>query len=118
MSAPRPKGLTLCDEYEGSLPETILTDPARLRQILVNLVGNAIKFTDTGGVRIVTRLVQAAGNGPLLNLTSSIQGGNPRYRDREAVRAVHASRRFRQSQARGHRPGPGNQPSIGPGTRR
>jgi len=50
------KGLTLVDEYVGPLPETITTDPTRLRQILVNLVGNAIKFTQAGGVRIVTRL--------------------------------------------------------------
>ncbi|OHB81361.1 MAG: hypothetical protein A2V98_02110 [Planctomycetes bacterium RBG_16_64_12] len=56
----RDKGLTLTDEYVGQLPETILTDPQRLRQILINLVGNAIKFTDRGGVRIVTRLIGAA----------------------------------------------------------
>ena len=60
------KGLTLCEEYEGPVPETITTDPARLRQILVNLVGNAIKFTDAGGVRIVTRLIRAAGEEPTL----------------------------------------------------
>lgn len=60
------KGLTLTDEYVGPLPETIATDPTRLRQILVNLVGNAIKFTETEGVRIVVRLVESAGGEPRL----------------------------------------------------
>ncbi len=51
------KGLVFNIEYLGSIPATIRTDPVRLRQILLNLVGNAIKFTDTGGVRLVTRFL-------------------------------------------------------------
>ncbi|HEX3999360.1 MAG TPA: PAS domain S-box protein [Pirellulales bacterium] len=52
------KGIKLEVVQEGVLPETILTDPTRLRQILVNLVGNAVKFTESGGVKLAVRLVQ------------------------------------------------------------
>jgi PAS domain S-box-containing protein len=50
------KHLTLKTELAHPLPETVLTDPLRLRQVLVNLVGNAIKFTDQGEVRFAVRL--------------------------------------------------------------
>ena len=49
------KGLQLHVEYDGPMPAEIHTDPIRLRQILINLVGNAIKFTETGVVRLVVR---------------------------------------------------------------
>jgi signal transduction histidine kinase/DNA-binding NarL/FixJ family response regulator/HPt (histidine-containing phosphotransfer) domain-containing protein len=52
------KDLSLDVEYVGKIPKTIRTDPTRLRQILMNLTGNAIKFTETGGVRLVTRMVE------------------------------------------------------------
>ncbi len=50
------KKLELRFEYEGGIPEKIYTDPTRLRQILINLVGNAIKFTQSGHVALVTRM--------------------------------------------------------------
>ncbi len=46
------KQISLTIEFAGPIPETIESDAVRLRQILVNLVGNAIKFTDTGEVRV------------------------------------------------------------------
>ena len=55
------KGLRLEAHFEHPLPETIHTDPMRLRQILLNLVGNAVKFTRRGAVRIVVRCLYENG---------------------------------------------------------
>ena len=53
----RQKGLALDVDCGPVLPETILADEGRLRQILINLVGNAIQFTESGHVRIEARFL-------------------------------------------------------------
>jgi two-component system, sensor histidine kinase len=60
------KGLTLDCEWRGGVPETICTDTSRFRQLLMNLVGNAIKFTKVGGVRVVTELVRGSSEAQLV----------------------------------------------------
>ncbi len=58
------KGISLSYRAAELLPESVLTDAVRLRQVVFNLVGNAIKFTQTGGVQVITRLTD--GPRPLL----------------------------------------------------
>ncbi len=52
------KGLSLEVDYAFPLPGTIRTDPMRLRQVLTNLIANAVKFTERGAVRIAVRCTQ------------------------------------------------------------
>ena len=55
--AARAKGIELIVDYSHSLPITVLGDPVRLKQIIYNLVSNAIKFTEVGSVVIAAHVV-------------------------------------------------------------
>lgn len=52
------KGLALGLEAAADVPEQIFADPTRLRQVLLNLLGNAIKFTDRGSVGVRLRMIR------------------------------------------------------------
>ena len=60
------KQLSLEVIWDGPIPETIQSDPTRLRQVLVNLIGNAIKFTEAGGVTLRVGLAADDPANPLL----------------------------------------------------
>ena len=55
------KGLQFNVEYTTPMPETVMTDPTRFRQIVTNIVGNALKFTDEGSVRVLVSYKRASG---------------------------------------------------------
>lgn len=46
------KQLYLKYSFEKNLPDSLIGDPVRLKQVLINIIGNAIKFTSTGGVKL------------------------------------------------------------------
>ncbi len=65
----REKGLPFTVAYRSPLPQRIHTDPTRLCQILINLAGNAVKFTEQGEVCLEVRLLTRAGAEPLLEFS-------------------------------------------------
>ena len=53
------KALQLNVEFAGPVPEVVIGDPTRIKQILLNLIGNAIKFTEVGSVRLIVEFLDA-----------------------------------------------------------
>lgn len=68
------KGIELSVTSVGTLPNHIKTDPLRLRQILFNIVGNAIKFTNRGSVNVKVKLVADAAGTTKLGFVISDTG--------------------------------------------
>jgi signal transduction histidine kinase/CheY-like chemotaxis protein len=68
------KGLELIMDAEPDVPEAVIGDPGRLRQVLINVIGNAIKFTDSGEVIVRARRQETKGPGVSIRFEISDTG--------------------------------------------
>jgi signal transduction histidine kinase len=62
------KGLEIAFEYAGDVPARLLGDAIRIRQVLINLIGNAIKFTERGRIAVSVACVRKSGGEASLEL--------------------------------------------------
>ncbi|MDH3998451.1 MAG: response regulator [Desulfuromonadales bacterium] len=68
------KGLELRREFSANVPHTLTGDPLRLSQVLVNLLNNAVKFSDRGEIVLTTQALALDGKGACLNFSVSDTG--------------------------------------------
>jgi len=69
------KGLTLKMHAKNALPLQIYSDPVRLRQVLINLIGNSIKFTEDGKIYVIVKLLNIIND--KVNLRFEIEDNGP-----------------------------------------
>jgi signal transduction histidine kinase/CheY-like chemotaxis protein len=82
LIAPRAqaKGIEIAADIADDVPHHVFGDVARLRQVLLNLAGNAVKFTDTGGVAVTVE--RAGGDGIRFQIADTGPGVGPEARQR------------------------------------
>jgi CheY-like chemotaxis protein len=96
------KGLTLLNQASPALPLTVLGDPLRLRQVLGNLLGNAVKFTDHGHVALKVDAVPVAGDDSRVRLAFEVSDTGPGIAPEQRQAVMEAFGQADASTARHH----------------
>ena len=68
QGASREKGIALALDCSGIKALQVYADPARMKQVVANLVSNAVKFTEVGGVRVVAKLIRETSTAVILRI--------------------------------------------------
>ena len=84
------KGIELAFDVSATVPDTVIGDPGRLRQVLINLIGNAIKFTDAGEVVVRADRIETAGPGIAIRFDIADTGVGLTPEDTERIFAVYS----------------------------
>jgi signal transduction histidine kinase/CheY-like chemotaxis protein len=84
------KGIELIMDADADVPEAVIGDPGRLRQVLINLIANAIKFTDAGEVIVRARRHEAKGPGVAIRFEISDTGIGMTEEEQARVFAVYS----------------------------
>ena len=84
------KGIELVLDVGPNVPETVIGDPGRLRQVLLNLIGNAVKFTDSGEVVVRAERRDATGPGIAIRFEVVDTGVGMSGEEAERVFAVYS----------------------------
>ena len=102
------KGLELACHVAADVPDALVGDPGRLRQVLVNLVGNAIKFTERGEVvvRVEVAVARRATRSCLHFAVRDTGIGIPADKQQTLFEAFAQADTLDDAQVRRHRPGP------------
>ncbi len=110
----REKGLALACDLPGAVPDVLMGDAVRLRQILTNLVGNALKFTEQGEVVVRVSIAASASEEVCLKLAVCDTGIGISPEDQGRIFAPFAQAdSFDHTDLRRHRVGAGHRFRVG-----